>query len=220
MTLFPETFAPLSSSIIKRAQEKGLVSINLYNLRDFTHDRHRTVDDAPYGGGSGMVMKIEPIYEALEHIQADGEPGGHVILLSPQGRIFTQKVAESLREHKRLVLICGHYEGLDERVAENLCDDEISIGDYVLTGGELPAMVIIDAVVRLIPGVIDEESVLYESFSGNLLDYPHYTRPREFHGWTVPEILLSGNHEEIRKWRHQKSLQKTAQKRPDLCGDT
>lgn len=218
MTLFPEIFVPLESSIIKRAKEKALVEIHLHNLRDFTHDRHRTVDDAPYGGGAGMVLKIEPIFDALRYVKEQDERPGHAILLSPQGRVFQQQIARELGKFQRLILLCGHYEGVDERVVEHLCDDELSIGDYILTGGELPAMVVIDAVARLIPGVIDEESVSCESFDGDLLDYPQYTRPREFSGWTVPEVLLSGNHEEIRKWRQEQRKRKTAEKRPDLVG--
>ena len=216
ITLFPEVFAPLDSSIIKRAREKELVHIFLHHLRDFTHDRHRTVDDAPYGGGSGMVLKIEPIYEALQYLSGQDARRGRVILLSPQGKMFDQDVARSLLTQERLILICGHYEGIDERVAEYLCDDELSIGDYVLTGGELAAMVVMDAVIRLIPGVIDEESALYESFNEGMLDYPHYTRPRDFRGMTVPEVLLSGNHREIERWRNEQKREKTGKKRPDL----
>jgi tRNA (guanine37-N1)-methyltransferase len=216
ITIFPEMFTSFDLSIMKRAQEKRLVAIHRHFLRDFTNDTHRTVDDAPYGGGSGMVMKIEPIYKALEFVQEQSPERGRVILLSPQGRVFNQAMARALSTLPRLILICGHYEGIDERVAEHLCDDEISIGDYVLTGGELPAMVVADALVRLIPGVLDAESVSLESFSEARLDYPHYTRPREFMGWSVPEALLSGNHREIKKWRDDEAMRKTRLRRPDL----
>jgi tRNA (guanine37-N1)-methyltransferase len=216
ITIFPEMFTSLDLSIIKRAQEKGLVEIHRHFLRDFTSDTHRTVDDAPYGGGSGMVMKVEPLYKALEFVRLEAPQDGKVVLLSPQGRVFDQAMAREFSALPRLIMICGHYEGIDERVAEHLCDEEVSIGDYVLTGGELPAMVVIDAVTRLIPGVLDAESVALESFSEDRLDYPHYTRPREFMGWSVPEVLLSGNHHEIKKWRDEEALKKTMLRRPDL----
>lgn len=219
ITIFPEIFTPLEKSIVKRAREAGHVEIVIHNLRDYTSDFHRTVDDAPYGGGAGMVMKIEPIFEALNRIRGENPEEAHVLLTSPQGKTFSQSMAVLLSEKKRIILICGHYEGIDERVARHLCDDEVSIGDYVLTGGELPAMVIIDAVVRLLPGVIDEESLKSESFSENMLDFPQYTRPREFQGWAVPDVLLSGNHREIERWRREKKLEKTRARRPDLLSN-
>jgi len=219
ITIFPEIFTPLEKSIVKRAREAGRVEIVIHNLRDYTGDFHRTVDDAPYGGGAGMVMKIEPLFEALSRIRGENPEEAHVLLTSPQGKVFSQSMAARLSEKKRIVLICGHYEGIDERVAQHLADEEVSIGDYVLTGGELPAMVIIDAVVRLLPGVIDEESLKSESFSENMLDFPQYTRPREFKGWAVPDVLLSGNHREIERWRREKRLEKTRARRPDLLSN-
>ncbi|MDQ7825012.1 MAG: tRNA (guanosine(37)-N1)-methyltransferase TrmD [Candidatus Eremiobacteraeota bacterium] len=215
ITLFPEVFTPLEKSIIRRARDAHLVKIHLHNLRDYTDDRHRTVDDAPYGGGAGMILKIEPLFKALDRLQKE-EPRGRVILLSPQGQVFTQARCRELAGLSRLILVAGHYEGIDERVTEHLADEELSIGDYVLTGGELPAMVVIDAVVRLIPGVIDSESAALESFDGGLLDYPHYTRPSQFRGWSVPEVLLSGNHALIGQWRNKERVRRTALKRPDL----
>jgi tRNA (guanine37-N1)-methyltransferase len=215
LTLFPEMFAgPLDHSILGRAIERGLLQVQLTNPRDFTTDRHRTVDDYPYGGGPGMVMKPGPIFAAVESL---AQPGSPIILLSPQGRVFNQVIAAELARQPRLIVICGHYEGVDERVREHLATDELSIGDYVLTGGELAAMVVIDAVARLLPGVLGAEaSAGEESHSQGLLEYPHYTRPPEFRGWTVPEILLSGHHAEIARWRRQQSLLRTAQRRPDL----
>lgn len=204
---------PLTESILKRAQEQGLLSIALHNIRDATTDRHHVVDDYPYGGGAGMVMKPAPIFDAVEAVYQ----GGPIILLTPQGRLFTQQVAKELSQHERLTLICGHYEGIDERVREHLITDEISIGDFVLTGGELAAMVVVDAVCRLLPGVLGgEESTIDESHSSGLLEYPQYTRPPEFRGWRVPDILLSGNHAEIAKWRRKESLRRTRERRPDL----
>jgi tRNA (guanine37-N1)-methyltransferase len=214
VTLFPEMFAPLSHSILGRAIERGLMTVNYINPRDFTTDRHRTVDDYPYGGGPGMVMKAEPIFLAVESV---ARPGSAVILLSPVGRVFKQSIAAELAARDHLVLICGHYEGVDERVREYLATDEISIGDYVLTGGELAAMVIVDAVARLVPGVLGHaESAGDESHSHGLLEYPQYTRPLEFRGWSVPERLLSGHHAEIAKWRRRQALGRTAALRPDL----
>src|SRR5579884_1646176 len=213
-TLFPSMFqGPLSESILKRAQERGLLSISLHNIRDVTTDKHHIVDDYPYGGGAGMVMKVEPIFAAVEPVYQ----GGPIILLSPQGRLFDQAVARELSEHPCLTFICGHYEGIDERVREHLATDDISIGDYVLTGGELAAMVVIDAISRLIPGVLGgSESTAEESHSGNLLEYPHYTRPPEFRGWRVPDILLSGNHANIARWRRKEAIRRTRERRPDL----
>lgn len=217
ITLFPEIFhAYLGSSIMKRAAEKGIARFDITNLRDFARDRHKSVDDSPYGGGPGMVLKPEPVYEAVSHVKSDGVETLS-ILLGPQGRLFDQKMAHELsREQRRLLFISGRYEGVDERV-KSLVDEEVSIGDYVLTGGELPALVIIDAVVRLLPGALgDESSALEESFSWGLLDYPHYTRPPEWMGMKVPEVLLSGNHGEIAKWRRKEALRRTLMLRPGL----
>ncbi|HDN84603.1 MAG TPA: tRNA (guanosine(37)-N1)-methyltransferase TrmD [Candidatus Aerophobetes bacterium] len=218
ITLFPSMFkGPFEESIIKRAQQKGIVEIHLHNLRDFTTDRHRTVDDAPFGGGAGMVMKVEPIYRALNHIKKELKKEGKVILLSPQGRKLTQELVAELKEENSLILICGRYEGVDERVREHLIDKEISIGDYVLSGGELPAMVLVDALVRLLPGAVgNERSVREDSFYRGLLDYPQYTRPAEFMGWKVPEVLRSGDHQKIEEWRRIQMLKRTLQRRADL----
>lgn len=218
ITIFPEMFhAYLGEGILKKAMQKELVDVKVYNLRDFASDKHRTVDDYPYGGGPGMVMKIEPIYNAVKTIKSDGLER-LTIMLSPQGTIFNQKTAETLlSEKKRILFVCGRYEGIDERVVESLVDEEISIGDYVMTGGELAALVIIDSIARLIPGVLgDEESAKEESFTWGLLDYPHYTRPPEFMGMKVPDILLSGNHKEIWRWRRKEALKRTMKRRPDL----
>lgn len=215
ITIFPEIFTPLFSSILKRAQEKRLLKINIVNLRDFTLDKHRTVDDAPYGGGAGMVMKPEPIYNAVKSIKGPN-PQAKVILMCPKGELFTQNLAAELSKHEHLIFICGHYEEIDQRVRELIVDMEISVGDYVLTGGELPAMVVIDALTRLLPGAIEPASLENESFSDNLLDYPHYTRPDEFMGLVIPDVLKSGNHEVIRKWRRYERLKKTYLTRPDL----
>ncbi|HDH06393.1 MAG TPA: tRNA (guanosine(37)-N1)-methyltransferase TrmD [Nitrospirae bacterium] len=217
LTLFPDIFtAYLNESIIKRARAKNLLDVKLYNIRDFSSDPHRTVDDCPFGGGAGMVLKPEPIFRAVDVLKEDGMPR-KVILLTPQGRTFNQAIAEAYsKEKKRFVFICGRYEGIDERV-KTLVDEEVSIGDYVLTGGELATLVIIDAVTRLIPGALgDERSVEDESFSWGLLDYPHYTRPREFRGLSVPHVLVSGNHKEIEYWRRKQALKKTVKVRPDL----
>lgn len=213
-SLFPDMFqGPFSESILKRAQERGLLSIALHNIREFTDDRHHVVDDYPYGGGAGMVMKPDPIFKAVESIHLDGP----IILLSPQGRLFNQHIARTLAQEARVTLICGHYEGIDERVREHLVTDELSIGDYVLTGGELAAMIVVDATSRLLPGVLGgEESTFEESHSGGLLEYPHYTRPSEFRGWHVPEVLLSGNHAEIARWRRKEAIRRTQAMRPDL----
>jgi len=215
LTLFPEMFAgPLDQSIVKRARAAGLLDLTIHNLRDYTHDRHRTVDDKPFGGGPGMLLKPEPIFEAVGRL-ALGET--RVILLSPSGRKFDQRLAGELATEKFLLLICGSYEGIDERVREALADDDLSIGDYVLTNGALPAMVIIDAVTRLLPGVLgDDESSRDESFSDGWLEYPQYTRPADFRGMKVPEVLLSGNHAEIARWRAEQARNRTQKQRPDL----
>ncbi|OPX86710.1 MAG: tRNA (guanine-N(1)-)-methyltransferase [Pelotomaculum sp. PtaB.Bin104] len=223
LTLFPEMFTgPLTSSILKRAQERDLIVFNLFNIRDFSTNKHHTVDDTPYGGGAGMVIGPEPVFGAVEHVLAlRGPMPSRVLLMCPQGRPFDQALAADLAQEKHLVIICGHYEGIDERVREQLVTDEISIGDYVLTGGELPAMVVADAVARLIPGVLGEDtSSEEESFSAGLLEYPQYTRPREYRSLMVPEVLLSGHHEEIRKWRRRQSLMRTLACRPELLAQT
>lgn len=221
LTLFPQMFVePFSFGIFQRAVDNGLVSLRVHDIRDFTHDKHNVTDDYPYGGGSGMVMKPEPIFEAVDSIKAelkDITGDIPIILLSPQGRMFSQQIARELSQNDNLILICGHYEGIDERVSQYLATDEISIGDYVLTGGEIPAMVVIDAVVRLLPGVLgSEESPLDDSHAHGLLEYPQYTRPAEYRGWSVPEVLLSGNHARIAKWRREQIIRRTLERRPDL----
>jgi tRNA (guanine37-N1)-methyltransferase len=218
LTLFPEMFAgPLDVSMVRRARDRGLLDLRIHNLRDWTHDRHKTVDDRPFGGGPGMVLKPEPIFEAVEALAAEGT---RVVLMTPAGRKFEQSMARELAVQNHLLFICASYEGVDERVVESLVDDELSIGDYVLTNGGLPTMVVIDALTRLIPGVLgDEESALDESFSQGLLEYPHYTRPAEFRGLKAPEILLSGHHAEIQKWRAEQARQRTARRRPDLLSE-
>lgn len=215
LTLFPGMFAgPLDESIVKRARDAGHLELAIHDLRDYTHDRHRTVDDRPFGGGAGMLLKPEPLFEAVEMLAG---PETRVILLTPAGRPFRQAVARELVAHRHLLLICGSYEGVDERVREALVHDELSIGDYVLTNGALPAMVVIDTVTRLIPGVLGaEESAVEESFSNGMLEYPHYTRPAEFRGMKVPEVLLSGHHAEIERWRLAQAQQRTRERRPDL----
>jgi len=221
LTLFPQMFVePFNFGIFQRAVDNGLVSLCVHNIRDFTHDKHNVADDYPYGGGSGMVMKPEPIFEAVDSIKsglqniADNVP---IVLLSPQGRMFSQQIAQELSQQNNLILICGHYEGVDERVSQYLATDEISIGDYVLTGGEIPAMVVIDAIVRLLPGVLgSEESPLDDSHAHGLLEYPQYTRPAEYRGWSVPEVLLSGNHARIAQWRREQIIRRTLERRPDL----
>jgi len=217
VTIFPEIFRGVFEfGIIRRAVEAGLIEINLHDLRDYTFDRHRQVDDRPFGGGAGMVMKPEPMFRAIEavtHAASDRT----VVMLSPQGRLLTQPVVEELAGRKQVVLICGRYEGVDERVVEQVADDEISIGDYVLSGGEIPAMVVVDAVTRLIPGALGcNESAERESFADGLLDYPHYTRPAEYRGLKVPDVLIGGHHGEIEKWRRRKAMEKTISRRPDL----
>lgn len=214
ITIFPEVFTPLDVSIVKKAKEKGIVEIKIWNLRDFSKDKHKKVDDKPYGGGKGMVLKCEPIFNAVEKIKTEN-PESKVILTSPTGILFEHKIAKKLSKEKGLIIICGHYEGVDERVVK-ICDYEISIGDYILTGGELPSMVIVDSIVRLLPNVLPEKVPVYDSFYNYIFDWPCYTRPRNFRGLKVPEILLSGNHNEIEKWRKNKAIEKTKEKRPDL----
>ena len=223
LTIFPEFFeGPFAHGVVKRAKDAGILDIRIHNLRDWTFDRHKSVDDRPFGGGEGMVMKPEPLFLAVESIWPRRTPGQKAILLSAQGRMFDQAMANGLAQEAELLLICGRYEGVDERVAEHLANDEISIGNYVLSGGELAAAVVIDTVARLLPGVLgNETSAAFDSFqeSGHgegLLDCPHWTRPADFRGWKAPEVLLNGNHEEIRKFRKRSALQKTARLRPDL----
>jgi tRNA (guanine37-N1)-methyltransferase len=219
LTVFPEMVrGAIGHSILKRAQESGLVEVTVHDVRDFTHDRHRSTDDSPFGGGAGMVMKPEPLFEAVEYVRGlMPEASAHVLLMTPQGRRFEQPMARRFSEIPWIVMICGHYEGVDERIREHLVDEEVSIGDYVLTGGELPALVILDAVARLVPGVLGgEESAAQDSFSEGLLEYPHYTRPADFRGWQAPEVLTSGHHAEIAKWRRRESLKRTFLRRPDL----
>lgn len=217
LSLFPEMFeSPFRYSILKRAKEKGRLDICLHNIRDYAEDKHRVTDDAPYGGGGGMVMKVEPIERAISSIVPNREDV-LIILMTPQGEPFSQDIARELSSCSRIVLVCGHYEGVDERVRTCLVDREISIGDYILTGGEIPAMVVIDAVSRLVPGVLgNDESAFMDSLSDGLLEYPHYTRPSDYRGWQVPEVLLSGNHREIQAWRRRESIRRTRLKRPDL----
>jgi len=215
LTLFPGMFlGPLDESIIKRARESGRLDLKIHNLREYAHDRHRTVDDRPFGGGPGMLLKPEPIFEAVEDL---GREMTRVILLSPSGRTFNHAIASELAQFEHLMLVSGHYEGFDERVRDQLADDELSIGDYVLTNGALPVMVVVDAVTRLLPGVLgDDESANEESFSHGLLEYPQYTRPADFRGMKVPEVLLSGNHAEIARWRGEQARLRTQERRPDL----
>jgi len=217
ITIFPEIFIEVFDfGIVRRAVEAGLIEIHIHDLRDHTTDRHRQVDDRPFGGGAGMVMKPEPLFRAVETLTRDGLETP-VALLSPQGRLFSQSVAEEYAQQPQLIMICGRYEGVDERVVEHLITDEVSIGDYVLSGGEIPAMVVVDAVTRLVPGALGcEESAERESFADGLLDHPQYTRPSEYRGLTPPEVLLSGNHAEIERWRRRKALEKTVRRRPDL----
>jgi tRNA (guanine37-N1)-methyltransferase len=217
LTVFPDMFdSPCGCSLLKKARDKGLIDIRFHDIREYTEDKHRMTDDAPYGGGGGMVMKVEPIDRTLQSI-VSSEQGVPIILMTPQGDRFDQKMAEELALFPQIVLICGHYEGVDERVRTRLVNREISIGDYVLTGGELSAMVLVDAISRLIPGVLgNSESAGADSFSMGLLEYPHYTRPAEYRGWKVPEVLLSGNHREIEAWRRRESLLRTRKRRPDL----
>ncbi|MBA7715030.1 tRNA (guanine-N(1)-)-methyltransferase [subsurface metagenome] len=227
LTIFPQMFdVPFSFGIFKRAIDQNLVSINIHNIRDYTHDKHHTVDDYPHGGGPGMVLKPEPIFEAVAAVKAQlpdesGTAQLPIILLTPQGRLFNQQIAMELSKYRHLIMICGRYEGIDERVVEHLVTDEISIGDYVLTGGELPALVVIDTVIRLLPGVLgSEDSVQEDSHANGLLEYPQYTRPAVFRDWPVPEILLSGNHAQIARWRREQIIRRTLERRPDLIDTT
>jgi len=237
-TLLPEVFPSyLETSILKRARERGLIDVRVHNIRDYAHDKHHTTDDMPYGGGGGMVMKPEPVFESVESVlgftspqappapfvQTQGRPVSNIpiILLTPQGRVFNQAIATELAGHPRIALLCGRYEGIDERIRAHLITDEISIGDYVLTGGELPALILIDAVARLLPDVIgDPTGAEDDSHAMGLLEYPHYTRPAEFRGWTVPDILLSGDHGKIERWRREQALKRTFDKRPDMLEKT
>lgn len=223
LTLFPQIFqGPFSEGIFKRATSRKLVQVNIHNIRDYTHDRHHIVDDYAYGGGAGMVLKPEPIFEAVEKVKQnihprEGDKGLPIILLTPQGRLFNQQIAEELSRYSHLILICGRYEGIDERVRQHLATDEISIGDYVLGGGELAAMVLVDTVVRLLPGVLGSEaSAQDDSHATGLLEYPHYTRPEVYRSWSVPEVLLSGNHSQIDKWRRQQAILRTLKRRPEM----
>ncbi len=244
ITIFPEFFVgPLDHGIVRRAREAGIAQIHVQDLREFTKDRHRTVDDRPFGGGEGMVLKPEPLFEAVEKLLGHSvggaeepiapEPGTAILLMSAAGRLFTQETARRYAKLERLILICGRYEGVDERVAAHLATEEVCVGDYVLSGGELPAAIIVDAVTRLLPGAVgNEASTVNESFSeyqgvlptaiggrGTILDFPHYTRPAEYRGWKVPEVLIGGNHAEVAKWRREKALEKTARNRPELSGE-
>jgi len=223
LTLFPEVFHLLSEfGIFQRAVDRKLFSLNVYNIRDYTHDKHRTVDDYAYGGGAGMVLKPEPIFEAVEAVKKDVYPQGGagevpIILLTPQGRLFSHQVAQELSEYEHIIIICGHYEGIDERVREHLITDEISIGDYVLSGGELAAMVVVDTVVRLVPGVLGSPlSSIEDSHANGLLEYPQYTRPSVYRDWAVPEVLRSGNHAQVAKWRREQVIRRTLKRRPEL----
>ena len=229
-TLLPEVFPSyLETSIIKRARERDLINVRVHNIRDYTHDKHHTTDDTPYGGGGGMVMKPEPVFEAIETVlglnsdQTPPEPASNIpiILLTPQGRVFNQSIAQELSAHPHIILLCGRYEGIDERIREHLVTDEVSIGDYVLTGGELPALILIDAITRLLPDVLgDPTGAQDDSHAMGLLEYPHYTRPPEFRGWKTPDILLSGDHAKIDKWRREQALLRTFNKRPDMLEKT
>lgn len=213
LTLFPESFAPFKESIISRAQKNGIIEINVHNIRDFTLDKHKKCDDTPFGGGAGMLMSVQPVYDAVKSVLSDKSK---VIYPSPSGRVFNSQVSRELAQNEHLIFICGHYEGIDQRLIELFNVDEISIGDYVLTGGEIPTMAIVDSLLRFVPGVLKEASLDEESFSNGLLEYPQYTRPQIFEGLAVPEVLLSGNHQEIAKYRHAESLKKTQRVRPDL----
>ena len=213
LTLFPEMFSPLNSSILKRATDSGILEFNIVNIRDFSLDKHKKCDDYPFGGGAGMLMSVQPLYDAIKSVKKENSK---IIFPSPRGKVFNQKIAKDLSQFDHLIFVCGHYEGVDERIFELFDIEEISIGDYVLTGGELPSMVIIDTLSRFINGVISSESLENESFSNGLLEYPQYTRPAEFMGLKVPEVLLSGNHQEVDKWRKEESLKVTRKNRQDL----
>ena len=213
LTLFPEMFTPLKDSIIGRATQNNLIEISLTNIRDFSKDKHKKVDDTPYGGGAGMIMRPDVVYDAYKSIKSDN---AKVIYMSPKGKVLNQSKIKELSKESHIIILCGHYEGIDQRVLDEIVDEEISIGDYVLTGGELPAMVLIDTVSRYVDGVLNKDSVLEESFSDGLLEYPQYTRPEEFRGQRVPEVLISGHHENIKKWRKEKALEITNKNRPDL----
>ena len=216
LTLFPEMFTPVKESILGRALDNNLIELNLINFREFSTDKSKHVDDTPYGGGAGMVIKPEPVYDAYKSIVEGLENKPKVIYLSPKGKVFNQKIARELAKEEHLILLCGHYEGIDQRLIDEIVDEEISIGDYVLTGGEIPAMVLIDSVSRYVEGVLNKDSIIDESFSNGLLEYPQYTKPENFEGEKVPEILLSGHHEKINRWRREKSLETTYKKRPEL----
>ena len=218
LTLFPEMFEPMKHSIIERASEKDLIDINLINIREFSKDKHKHVDDTPYGGGAGMLMRPDVVYDAYSSVS---EENAKVIYMSPKGKVLNQNMVKELSKESHLIILCGHYEGIDQRVLDEIVDEEISIGDYVLTGGELPAMVLIDSVSRYVDGVLSNSSTVEESFSGEdkLLEYPEYTRPSEFHGMKVPEVLTSGNHQEIARWRREQSLITTYKKRPELLNE-
>ncbi|WP_419741969.1 tRNA (guanosine(37)-N1)-methyltransferase TrmD [Paraclostridium dentum] len=219
MTLFPEIFnSYMNESIMKRAVEKGIIEVNIYNIRDFSTNKHKKVDDYPFGGGAGMVMTPQPIYDTYKHITDKFDiKDPRVVYLTPKGKVHNQNIASEMSTFEDVILLCGHYEGIDQRIIDSIVTDEISIGDYVLTGGELPALILIDSISRLIPGVLSQnESFEEESFKDDLLEYPHYTRPREFMGMEVPEVLLSGNHKKIDEWRHEKSIEITKERRPDL----
>ncbi len=221
LTLFPAMFdGPFGESIVRRAADKGIVRLQINNIRDYAKDKHHSVDDSPYGGGAGMVMKPDPLFDAVEDARRSvADEPSHVVLLTPQGRLFHQAVAAELSEKRHLVLICGHYEGVDERVHRYLVDDEVSLGDFILTGGEPAALAIVDAVVRLLPGVLgDPDSVLGDTFSNGLLQHPQYTRPPVFRGWEVPQVLLSGDHQAVDRWRRRKAVQRTEERRPELLG--
>lgn len=218
LTLFPEMFEPMKHSIIERASEKDLIDINLINIRDFSKDKHKHVDDTPYGGGAGMLIRPDVVYDAYSSVS---EENAKVVYMSPKGKVLNQNMVKELSKESHLIILCGHYEGIDQRVLDEIVDEEISIGDYVLTGGELPAMVLIDSVSRYVDGVLSNSSTVEESFSGEdkLLEYPEYTRPAEFHGMKVPEVLTSGNHQEIARWRREQSLITTYKKRPELLNE-
>lgn len=213
LTLFPEMFAPLKESIIKRATDNELVQVNIIQIRDFSLDAHKKTDDTPYGGGAGMVMTPQPLYDAIQSVKTDKS---HVIYLSPRGKVFNQNIAYEYSKKEHVILVCGHYEGIDQRVIDLCIDEELSIGDYVLTGGELPAMVVADSIIRLLDGVISSDSLKDESFTSGLLEYPQYTRPQNFMGMEVPQVLISGNHANINKWRYEQSVKITEKNRPDL----